>query len=626
MCRRRLRVAVGPARPVVPASQISTSSPAAHVSYKVLARKWRPQRFEDVIGQRAVTQTLRNAIAAGRLAQSFVFSGPRGVGKTTTARILARCLNCETGPTAAPCGSCDACVEIAEGRDMDVLEIDAATHTQVDKVRDIIISGLGIAPVRDRHKIFIIDEVHRLSAQSFDALLKSIEEPPPHVVFMMATTEIDKVPQTIQSRSQVFELKPIGVRPIADQLRRIADAEGIQIEDAAITLIARAGDGSMRDAQSAFDQVIAFAGTTISADDVATVLGLVRRDLLLDMAEAVAREDGAAVFGLAERAVESGTDLRTILRELGRLARDLLVVSLDAARLTDPDIAAEGERERLQAVAALFSPEDLMRAFDVLTKGEYDIRSSMQPRFHLEMTLLRWMHLRKLVPLGDLIQGLEKGGAPPPTRSPQAPGATRAPASAPRQVAPSGPVRTSTAEPRSSSVRAATPSGTPERRERGRQPSASDARTREVDTTAGLPAVEPVSSDRFKDAFLDEVRKLKKFFYGTVVAQAQRIEVEGDRVVFTYAPQHRALRAQLEQTRPLLETTATQLAGRKMTVVATEGASGAGASAPAEGPASTAAPPDGDKRAALREQALADSGVQAMLDVFAAEIRDVEEM
>src|SRR5687767_7534206 len=199
----------------------------SELSYLVIARKWRPQRFDDVIGQRGVTQTLRNAIAANRIAQSFVFSGPRGVGKTTTARILARGLNCAKGPTADPCGECEACLEIAQGRDMDVIEIDAATNTQVDKVRDVIISGLGVRPARNRFKIFIIDEVHRLSAQSFDALLKSIEEPPPHVVFMMATTEIDKVPATIQSRSQVFELKMIGVKQIADQLRSICAAENI---------------------------------------------------------------------------------------------------------------------------------------------------------------------------------------------------------------------------------------------------------------------------------------------------------------------------------------------------------------------------------------------------------------
>ena len=582
------------------------------MSYKVLARKWRPQRFEDVIGQKAVTQTLRNAIAARRIAQSFVFAGPRGVGKTTTARILARGLNCDTGPTADPCGRCDACVEIAEGRDMDVLEIDAATHTQVDKVRDIIIAGLGIAPVRDRYKVFIIDEVHRLSQQSFDALLKSIEEPPPHVVFMMATTELEKVPSTIQSRSQVFELKTIGVKQIAEQLRTIAAAEGITIADDALMLIARAGDGSMRDAQSAFDQVIAFAGVTISAEDVSTVLGVVRRDLLLDMAEAVAREDGAAAFALADRAVESGYELRSVLRELGRLSRDLLIVKLDASRLSDPEIAAEGERDRLQAVAAQFSIEDLMRAFDVLTKGEYEIRTSMQPRFHLEMTLLRWIHIRKLVPLSELIDGLEKGSGPaaPPARSASpAPRQAAAASVPPQRTAPaSAPQRTAAA------ARAATP----------RPPAPARDASRQVETSAALPAVDPVAPERLKEAFLEEIRKVKKFFYGTVIAQAQRIEVENDRIVVAFAPQHRALKAQLEQTRPLLETTASQLAGRKMSVVPVDAPAGQAAPAAAERGARPA--PETERQAALREQALADSGVQAMLDVFAAEIRDVEEM
>src|SRR5687767_8310630 len=195
------------------------------MSYQVLARKWRPQRFDDVVGQQAVTRTLRNAITSGRIAQAFVFAGSRGCGKTTTARILARALNCEQGPTPDPCGVCDACIEIAQGRDIDVLEIDAASHTGIDNIREVVIANLAVAPVRDRYKIFIIDEVHQLSTPSFNALLKSIEEPPPHVVFVMATTELHKIPDTILSRSQVFEFRAISAKAIAEQLRKIAEAE-----------------------------------------------------------------------------------------------------------------------------------------------------------------------------------------------------------------------------------------------------------------------------------------------------------------------------------------------------------------------------------------------------------------
>jgi DNA polymerase III subunit gamma/tau len=589
-------------------------------TYQVLARKWRPQRFDDVIGQRGVTQTLRNAIAAGRIAQSFVFSGPRGVGKTTTARILARGLNCERGPTADPCGACDACLEIAQGRDIDVIEIDAATNTQIQNVRDVIIDGLSMAPARNRYKIFIIDEVHRLSPQAFDALLKSIEEPPPHVVFMMATTEIDKVPPTIQSRSQVFELKTIGVKAIADQLRRIAGVEQIRIDDAALMLIARAGDGSMRDAQSAFDQVIAFAGESISAGDVSTVLGLVRRDLLFDIADTVAREDGAAAFELAAQAVESGYDLRLVVRELARLTRDILVVLVDPSRLTDPELAAETERDRLTALASAFSAEDLMRAFEVLTRAEADIRGAAYPRYHLEMALLRWIHLRRLVPITDLIDaagGLGQASLAPRSAAKPASAGRTAPSPVPR-----GTGATATGEQASAPV---------EERARPQPPrppsamaatvKAVEARTEAAQASAArdpISRVQAVAGGGLKDAFLDELRKSKKPFYGTVVAQAQRIDVDGERIVFTFAPHQAAMRELFDQARTWLEPLASQVAGRRITVVSAEGAA-------AKKPA-VAGAPEKDRQTELRQQALADPSVQTMLDVFAAEIKDVEEM
>jgi DNA polymerase-3 subunit gamma/tau len=544
------------------------------MSYQVIARKWRPQRFDDVVGQQAVTRTLGNALKSGRLAQAFVFAGPRGVGKTTTARILARALNCVKGPTADPCGVCDACVEIAEGRDIDVLEIDAATHTQVENVREIIVSGLGIMPVRDRYKVFIIDEVHQLSSHSFNALLKSIEEPPPHVIFMMATTELDKIPETVLSRSQVYEFRTIPTRAIVEQLRRIADSEGIGISDAALQLVARDAEGSMRDAQSKLDQVLAFTGSTVGDDDVAAVLGVVGRDLVFDAVEAVAGEDAPAAFALAARAVESGADLRLVCRELSRVVRDMLVLSVDPSRVTDPEIAAEGERERLTALVRRFSREDLLRAFDLLTKAEYDIRVAAQPRYHLEMALLRWIYLRKIVPIEDLLAS--GSGAARPSAAPKA-----------------GPGRPS------EDVVA--------------------ARSAPVGDSSASADASPSSGSRdLKDVVLAEVRRSKSVFYNTVLTQAQRIDVSGDRLTFVFALGQRTLREVFEQNRAWLESVALGAAGRRIAVLS------ALDDVPPTVGAAPAAPPD--RKAALRERALADAGVKALLEVFPAEIRDVEEI
>jgi DNA polymerase III subunit gamma/tau len=532
------------------------------MSYQVLARKWRPQQFDDVVGQPAVTRTLKNAIGKRRIAQAFVFAGPRGVGKTTTARILARALNCETGPTAEPCGLCDACREIAEGRDIDVLEIDAATHTQVDNVREVIIAGLAITPVRDRYKIFIIDEVHQLSSHSFNALLKSIEEPPPHVVFMMATTELSKIPDTVLSRAQVFEFRTISSTQIADQLRRIAEAEGIAASDEALLLIARAAEGSMRDAESAFDQVLAFAGQSVTAEDVATVLGLVGRDLIFDIVTAVADETPASAFELAGRAVELGYDLRQVCRELSRVVRDLLVVSVDPSRLNDPEIAAESERAQLESLSRRFSREDLLRSFDVIARAETDIRAASQPRYHLEMALLRWIHLRKLVPLTELLGGTRDEGRG--TKSVQAPVAS-----------PQAPV-------------------------------ASRPRPATIDQPP-------------REAFLDEIRRSKEVFYKTVVAQAQKIEFESDRVVFSFLPIHRMQREKVEEQRQWLEAVATKISGRKMGIAAVQ------VDLPPAAPQSNGGTTEA-KPVDLKASAMSDAAVQAMLDVFPAEIEDVEEI
>src|SRR5262249_49990446 len=341
------------------------------------------------------------------LHHAYLFSGARGTGKTTTARILAKGLNCHTGVTSRPCMQCPSCVEIASGASLDVLEIDAASNTGVDNVRDVIINNIAIAPARDRYKVFVIDEVHMLSTSAFNALLKTLEEPPSHVTFIMATTELHKVPDTILSRCQQFEFRQIPTEKIFRRLREIADGEGVKISDSALGEVARAGAGSLRDAQSAFDQVIAFSGDRIAEEDVTTALGLVSAATLGRFVEAIADQKTAEILKLVEEVSVRGYDLRNFTRELTAYLRHMLVIKsgIDGSDLLG---CADVEVDRLRQLSSSFSEEDLVRLFHLLAVTEKEIKDSPHPRFQLEIGLVKLTHATRLKTLDELIKRLEE--------------------------------------------------------------------------------------------------------------------------------------------------------------------------------------------------------------------------
>ena len=384
------------------------------MSYQVIARKWRPQAFEEVTGQDHITRTLRNAIEHERLHHAYVFSGARGVGKTTTARLFAKALNCHKTqkPNPNPCKAgdadiCPSCLEITESRSIDVLEFDAASNTQVDKIREIILESINIGPARDRYKIFVIDEVHMLSASSFNALLKTIEEPPPHVVFIMATTELHKIPDTIRSRSQEFVFRTIPQGQIFDRLKLIADAEKINIDDAALQVIARSGEGSMRDAQSNFDQVISFSGDKITVDDVSTALGLASGEVIGKIIESLATGESRHALEVVADLVDRGQDLRTFCRDVLGVIRDVLIykvsggdVSLvESSVLTAEDLNKQSDR---------FAEADLVRFFHSLAETEIRLKDAVQSRYVLEVGLVKLIEMRRVRPVEELLTRLGK--------------------------------------------------------------------------------------------------------------------------------------------------------------------------------------------------------------------------
>ena len=376
------------------------------MSYLVLARKWRPQTFHDLIGQEHVSQTLKNAIESGRVAHAFLFTGGRGVGKTSAARILAKALNCEQGPAAEPCNVCSACDEITSGNSVDVFEIDGASNTSVDDIRELR-ETVKYLPSRCRYKIFIIDEVHMLSTNAFNALLKTLEEPPPHVKFIFATTEPHKVPITILSRCQRFDFKRIALPMIMARLRYILDQEQVTISDAALTMVARKGDGSMRDSLSTLDQVLAFCGEQVSDEEVVTLLGVVDRRLLVTASRAVFTRDCPATLDIVRQVDSFGHNMRHFCQELLDFFRSMTILKAAGAAAGLPDIS-DGELTELVDLSASVTLPDLQRHLAILLKAESEMAQSTFARLILEMALLKMATLVPVVPVDDILARIKE--------------------------------------------------------------------------------------------------------------------------------------------------------------------------------------------------------------------------
>ncbi len=588
------------------------------MSYQVLARKYRPQRFSEVIGQEHVTRTLKNAIEQGRIAHGYIFSGHRGIGKTTIARILAMALNCRSaeGPVAEPCGVCESCTEIRAGNSVDVIEIDAATNRGIDEIRELR-EAARYRPARDRYKIWILDEAHQITDAAFNALLKTLEEPPGHVVFMMATTQPEDIPQTIRSRSQHFSFHAVRFEEIIGQLRSIADREGIQADDNALAVLAEAGDGSMRDALSIMDQAIACCGTELTGDLVRQLVGAVPSELLEEIMSAVERGSSEDILRQVDKLLTEGQNPQHFARQLVRFLRNALVARVAGSESPLLQISAD-ERARSARVAGKFEEEDLARFLQIMLRTHAELGYKQEQRFHLELGLLKMVHAQRLIPVEELLsqaaggapsgtkpQGMALGPADPRTLTDRPTGSSTA---APAAARPS-PFESDLARKRDASVPA---------RSDPRSPKAqiSEAAVAvAVETTAGQPdSSQPASVEQLRARVLASVQD------SSGLLEEGEWELRGGELLVKIAASDSVAELALSaEARRTAAQAASAAAGRPIKVRVV----GGGNAQPDPRPTRSAPAEASHSNGGARARAMQDPVVRRMQEKFGAEIRTV---
>ena len=604
------------------------------MSYQVIARKWRPQSFKDLVGQQHVTETLANAIKNNRVAHAYIFSGARGVGKTTAARILAKALNCVKGPTPEPCGECDSCKEIAAGTSLDVIEIDAASNRGIDQIRELR-EMVRYAPAASRSKVVILDEAHMLTGEASNALLKTLEEPPDRVIFVMATTQPEDLVDTIRSRSQHFHFRALTFAEITGRLQEIAAKENLKIEPSAMAVIARMAEGSLRDALSLLEQARAFCGDTIPDKEVRELLGVVPEDALDELVSAIAEGSADRALGLVHTFQKEGRNLQHFCREAIRHIRNLTIARVCGA---DSDLiaATADQRPALEKAAKRFSEEDLTRFFQILLQTDDDLRRKPDPRVHLEMGMLRLINAARLAPLEELLGELASGGtvsgsAPAVLRGASA-GSAATFSPAPKNLsssleAASVPAKPETKTPFQTSYTAATAkaASTGSVASAAAAPAAANEETRDRLEAHGAPAT--ANSDniatRATGMSQEQVAEIKaaaqaqQKFLGELVEQSSRWELEGAELRIYFSSDNWTFAEMLEGRDALekIRTISSKVLGRAVRVCAK-------LEAVAAASASAMRAPSGTQE--LRAQFERDPLVRSMLQRFGGKISEVK--